>query len=116
METVLRAAQEIINPTRENIDTEGPSSTSHPSDGTGILDLIKKKVIGEDKKTENAGTISPPDSENTSPALKPAKPASVPAPISTSAGAKPASPPLSHPSSPTSPIRSISPPSPPPHS
>ncbi|KAF8471190.1 hypothetical protein BDZ91DRAFT_516191 [Kalaharituber pfeilii] len=43
--------------------------------------------------------------------------ASVPAPISTSSiGLKPASPPLSHPSSPTSPIRSIPPPSPPPNS
>lgn len=117
METVLRAAQEIINPTRETSDPDGPTTTiSNPGDSTGILSLIKQKVIGNDK-TDNAGTISPPDSNTASPALKPTKPTSaVPTPISTSVGGKPHSPPLSHPSSPTSPIRSISPPSPPPHS
>lgn len=105
METVLRAAQEIIDPTRENVDAEN-----------------KKKVIVEGEDTKDAGSISPPDSGTTSPALKPIETVSkatlsFPAPISTStASLKPISPPLSHPSSPTSPIRSISPPSPPPHS
>ncbi|KAF8448552.1 hypothetical protein BGX38DRAFT_1142673 [Terfezia claveryi] len=123
METVLRAAQEIINPTRENADAKNTSSTTvAPGDSTGIISLIKKNVIREGEDTKDAGAISPPESGTTSPALMPVGTASkaalsFPAPISTSTtGLKPISPPMSHPSSPTSPIRSISPPSPPPHS
>lgn len=98
-------------------EKESEASTSSATSTTGsaaggLLNLIKKTTgIGA---TETEGPISPPESEATSPALAPSDKARfTPAPIATNtSNLKPLSPPLSHPSSPTSPIRSISPPSP----